>query len=139
MFIIASLLAQKLMSIAFKMRCPPRGTTARLPFQDARSAGKATCWPSSATSGSSGTADRRARAAGPRLATPAAPPAPRPRRAALREENAELHRKLDDMRAERDEYKQAANALARGSWLSGSVQAGPNARDRSALDAATRR
>ena len=33
--------------------------------------------------------------------------------AALREQNAGLHRKLDDMRAERDEYKQAADALAR--------------------------
>jgi chromosome segregation ATPase len=33
--------------------------------------------------------------------------------AALREQNAELRRKLDDMRAERDEYKQAADALAR--------------------------
>jgi chromosome segregation ATPase len=32
---------------------------------------------------------------------------------ALREQNAELRRKLDDMRAERDEYKQAADALAR--------------------------
>jgi uncharacterized coiled-coil DUF342 family protein len=32
---------------------------------------------------------------------------------ALREQNAELCRKLDDMRAERDEYKQAADALAR--------------------------
>ena len=31
----------------------------------------------------------------------------------LREQNAELRRKLDDMRAERDEYKQAADALAR--------------------------
>jgi len=33
--------------------------------------------------------------------------------AALREQNQELRRKLDDMRAERDEYKQAADALAR--------------------------
>jgi hypothetical protein len=33
--------------------------------------------------------------------------------AALREQNEELHRKLDDMRAERDVYKQAADALAR--------------------------
>jgi len=32
---------------------------------------------------------------------------------ALCEQNAELRRKLDDMRAERDEYKQAADALAR--------------------------
>jgi len=32
---------------------------------------------------------------------------------ALLEQNAELRRKLDDMRAERDEYKQAADALAR--------------------------
>jgi hypothetical protein len=32
---------------------------------------------------------------------------------ALREENADLRRKLDDMRAERDEYKHAADALAR--------------------------
>jgi len=32
---------------------------------------------------------------------------------ALRGQNAELRRKLDDMRAERDEYKQAADALAR--------------------------
>ena len=32
---------------------------------------------------------------------------------ALREQNDELRRKLDDMRAERDEYKQAADALAR--------------------------
>ena len=32
---------------------------------------------------------------------------------ALREQNEELRRKLDDMRAERDEYKQAADALAR--------------------------
>ena len=32
---------------------------------------------------------------------------------ALREQNAELRSKLDDMRAERDEYKQAADALAR--------------------------
>jgi hypothetical protein len=32
---------------------------------------------------------------------------------ALREQNTELRRKLDDMRAERDEYKQAADALAR--------------------------
>jgi chromosome segregation ATPase len=32
---------------------------------------------------------------------------------ALREQNNELRRKLDDMRAERDEYKQAADALAR--------------------------
>ena len=32
---------------------------------------------------------------------------------ALREQNAGLRRKLDDMRAERDEYKQAADALAR--------------------------
>jgi hypothetical protein len=32
--------------------------------------------------------------------------------AALREQNAELRRKLDNMRAERDEYKQAADALA---------------------------
>jgi hypothetical protein len=32
---------------------------------------------------------------------------------ALREQNTELLRKLDDMRAERDEYKQAADALAR--------------------------
>lgn len=33
--------------------------------------------------------------------------------AALREQNGELRRRLDDMRAERDEYKQAADALAR--------------------------
>jgi len=33
--------------------------------------------------------------------------------AALREQNEELRRKLDDMRAERDGYKQAADALAR--------------------------
>ena len=33
--------------------------------------------------------------------------------AALRDQNGELRRKLDDMRAERDEYKQAADALAR--------------------------
>jgi hypothetical protein len=33
--------------------------------------------------------------------------------AALRGQNEELRRKLDDMRAERDEYKQAADALAR--------------------------
>lgn len=33
--------------------------------------------------------------------------------AALREQNEELHRKLDDMRTGRDEYKQAAGALAR--------------------------
>lgn len=32
---------------------------------------------------------------------------------ALREQNDVLRRKLDDMRAERDEYKQAADALAR--------------------------
>jgi hypothetical protein len=32
---------------------------------------------------------------------------------ALREQNAELRRKLDDMRAEWDEDKQAADALAR--------------------------
>lgn len=32
---------------------------------------------------------------------------------ALREQNQELRRKLDDTRAERDEYKQAADALAR--------------------------
>ena len=32
---------------------------------------------------------------------------------ALRKQNQELRRKLDDMRAERDEYKQAADALAR--------------------------
>lgn len=32
---------------------------------------------------------------------------------ALREQNEELRRKLDDMSAERDEYKQAADALAR--------------------------
>ncbi|HEY1323204.1 MAG TPA: hypothetical protein VGF32_23300 [Streptosporangiaceae bacterium] len=32
---------------------------------------------------------------------------------ALREQNADLRRRLDDMRAERDEYKQAADALAR--------------------------
>jgi hypothetical protein len=32
---------------------------------------------------------------------------------ALREQNEQLRRKLDDMRAERDEYKQAADALAR--------------------------
>jgi hypothetical protein len=32
---------------------------------------------------------------------------------ALREPNEELRRKLNDMRAERDEYKQAADALAR--------------------------
>jgi hypothetical protein len=32
---------------------------------------------------------------------------------ALREENASLRRKLDGMRAERDEYKHAADALAR--------------------------
>jgi phage-related minor tail protein len=32
---------------------------------------------------------------------------------ALRKQNAELRRKLDDMRAERDEYKQATDALAR--------------------------
>lgn len=32
---------------------------------------------------------------------------------ALREQNNELRRKLDDMRAERDEYKQASDALAR--------------------------
>jgi hypothetical protein len=31
----------------------------------------------------------------------------------LREQNQELRRKLDDMRAERDEYKQAADARAR--------------------------
>jgi hypothetical protein len=33
--------------------------------------------------------------------------------AALREQIADLRRKLDDMRGERDEYKQAAQALAR--------------------------
>jgi AcrR family transcriptional regulator len=33
--------------------------------------------------------------------------------ATLRGQNDELRRKLDDMRAERDEYKQAADALAR--------------------------
>jgi hypothetical protein len=33
--------------------------------------------------------------------------------AALREQNQELHRYLNDMLAERDEYKQAADALAR--------------------------
>ncbi len=33
--------------------------------------------------------------------------------AALHEQNAELHRRLDHMRAERDEYKQAADVLAR--------------------------
>jgi chromosome segregation ATPase len=32
---------------------------------------------------------------------------------ALRDQNEELRRKLEDMRAERDEYKQAADALAR--------------------------
>ena len=32
---------------------------------------------------------------------------------ALREQNASLRRKLDDMRTERDEYKRAADALAR--------------------------
>jgi chromosome segregation ATPase len=32
---------------------------------------------------------------------------------ALRDENASLRRKLDDMRTQRDEYKQAADALAR--------------------------
>jgi hypothetical protein len=32
---------------------------------------------------------------------------------ALRDQNTELRRRLDDMRAERDEYKQAADALAR--------------------------
>jgi hypothetical protein len=32
---------------------------------------------------------------------------------ALREQNVGLRRKLDDMRADRDEYKQAADALAR--------------------------
>lgn len=32
---------------------------------------------------------------------------------ALRDENASLRRKLDNMRTERDEYKQAADALAR--------------------------
>jgi len=32
---------------------------------------------------------------------------------ALREQNADLHRKLDELRAERDEYKHAADALAR--------------------------
>jgi chromosome segregation ATPase len=32
---------------------------------------------------------------------------------ALREQNQELRRRLDDMRGERDEYKQAADALAR--------------------------
>ena len=32
---------------------------------------------------------------------------------ALREQNDELRRKLDNMRAERDEYKHAADALAR--------------------------
>ncbi len=32
---------------------------------------------------------------------------------ALREQNDQLRRKLDDTRAERDEYKQAADALAR--------------------------
>lgn len=32
---------------------------------------------------------------------------------ALREQNADLRRKLDSMRAERDEYKRAADALAR--------------------------
>jgi chromosome segregation ATPase len=32
---------------------------------------------------------------------------------ALREQNADLRRKLDELRAERDEYKQAADALAR--------------------------
>ena len=35
------------------------------------------------------------------------------RETALRGQNDELRRKLDDMRAERDEYKQAADALAR--------------------------
>jgi hypothetical protein len=35
--------------------------------------------------------------------------------AALHEQNGELRRKLDDMRAERDEYRQAADALARTS------------------------
>jgi cell division septum initiation protein DivIVA len=35
------------------------------------------------------------------------------RETVLHEHNAELLRKLDDMRAERDEYKQAADALAR--------------------------
>ena len=35
------------------------------------------------------------------------------RETVLHEQNAELLRKLDDMRAERDEYKQAADALAR--------------------------
>ncbi len=31
----------------------------------------------------------------------------------LREQNADLRRKLDDMRTQRDEYKEAADALAR--------------------------
>ena len=35
------------------------------------------------------------------------------RETVLHEQNAELLRKLDDMPAERDEYKQAADALAR--------------------------
>jgi chromosome segregation ATPase len=35
------------------------------------------------------------------------------RETALREQNAGLRRKLDELRAERDEYKQAADALAR--------------------------
>ena len=33
--------------------------------------------------------------------------------AALREQNGELRRRLDNLRAERDEYKQASDALAR--------------------------
>lgn len=36
-----------------------------------------------------------------------------PNEAALREQNSELRRRLDTLRAERDEYKQAAEALAR--------------------------